>query len=63
MNAARFIEFCRKLGRDCPTPVLLIVDGSSAHTTKLVKQYVMSTESQPNLLFLPPYAPELNPDE
>jgi transposase len=63
MNAARFIEFCKKLVHDCPTPVFLIVDGSSAHTARIVKEYVASTEGQLNLFFLPPYSPELNPDE
>lgn len=63
MNAARFIEFCTKLVHDCPTPVFLIVDGSSAHTAKIVKEYVASTEGRLNLFFLPPYSPELNPDE
>jgi transposase len=63
MNAARFIEFCTKLVHDCPTPVFLIVDGSSVHTAKLVKEYVLSTEGRLTLFFLPPYSPELNPDE
>ena len=54
MNATRFIEFCEKLVHDCPTPVFLIVDGSSAHTAKIVKKYVASTEGQLNLFFLPP---------
>jgi transposase len=63
MNAARFIEFCAKLVHDCPTPVFLIVDGSSAHTAKVVKEYVASTGGRLNLFFLPPYSPDLNPDE
>lgn len=63
MNAARFIEFCTKLVHDSPTPVFLIVDGSSTHTAKIVKEYVASTEGRLNLFFLPPYSPELNPDE
>jgi transposase len=63
MNAARFIEFCTKLVHDSPTPVFLIVDGSSAHTAKLVKQYVTSTQGRLSLFFLPPYSPQLNPDE
>jgi transposase len=63
MNAALFIEFCKKLVHDCPTPVFLIVDGSSVHTAKLVKEYVASTEGRLSLFFLPPYSPELNPDE
>jgi transposase len=63
MTAARFIEFCKKLAHDCPTPVFLVVDGSSAHTANIVKDYVQSTEGRLRLFFLPPYSPELNPDE
>lgn len=44
-------------------PELSWDDGSSAHTAKIVKEYVTSTEGQLNLFFLPPYSPELNPDE
>ena len=63
MTAARFIEFCQKLLHDCATAVLLIVDGSSAHTAHSVKDYVVSTEGRLQLFFLPPYSSELNPDE
>jgi len=63
MTATRFIEFCQKLGHDCATPVFLIVDGSTAHTATIVKDYVASTEGRFRLFFLPPYSPELNPDE
>lgn len=63
MNAARFIEFCQKLLHDCTTPVFLIVDGSTAHTANIVKNYVASTEGRLQIFFLPPYSPELNPDE
>jgi transposase len=63
MNATGFIEFCKKLLHDCPTPVFLIVDGSSVHTAKIVKQYVASTDGKLSIFFLPPYSPELNPDE
>jgi hypothetical protein len=62
MNATRFLEFCEKLCHDGPTPVFLIVDGSSAHTAQIVKNYVLSTEGRLRLFF-PPYSPELNPDE
>lgn len=63
MNAARFIEFCKKLLHECPTPVFLIVDGSGVHTAKIVRKYVESTEGRLRLFILPPYSPELNPDE
>ena len=44
-------------------PVHLVVDGLPAHKTKLVKEYVASTEGRLTLYLLPGYAPELNPDE
>ena len=63
VNAARFIEFCQKLLHDTTAPVFLIVDGAPAHTAKIVKEYVASTDGRLSLFFLPPYSPELNPDE
>jgi len=63
MTAAGFIEFCERLLDDCPTPVFLIVDGSSTHTAKVVKEYVARTAGRLSLFFLPPYSPDLNPDE
>lgn len=63
VNASRFIEFCKKLLHDTTTPVFLIVDGATAHTANIVKEYVASTEGRLALFFLPPYSPELNPDE
>jgi transposase len=63
MNAQRFVEFCEKLLHDAGTPVFLIVDGSTTHTANVVKDYVASTEGRLSLFFLPPYAPQLNPDE
>ncbi|MGH3909018.1 MAG: transposase [Pseudonocardiaceae bacterium] len=53
----------RVRAHDCPTPVFLVVDGASAHTANIVKDYVLSTEHRFRLFFLPPYSPELNPDE
>ena len=40
-----------------------MVDGSSVHKAKIVKDYVASTKGRLELFFLPPYSPELNPDE
>jgi transposase len=64
MNAARFVEFCEMLLEDCGgRTVFLIVDGSSVHTANAVKDFVLSTEGRLKIFFLPPYSPELNPDE
>jgi transposase len=63
VNARCFIEFCEKLLHDTTTPVFLIVGGATAHTANVVKEYVASTDGRLSLFFLPPYPPELNPDE
>jgi transposase len=63
MNAERFIEFLECLLHDVDTPVFLVVDGSSVHKAKIVKDYVAGTRGRLELFFLPPYSPELNPDE
>ena len=43
------------------TPVFWVVDNSSVHKAKIVKQYVASTKGRLELFFLPPYSPELKP--
>ncbi|MDQ3153677.1 MAG: IS630 family transposase [Actinomycetota bacterium] len=63
MNTERFIEFLHNLVHDFDTMVFLVVDGSSVHKANIVKDYVASTEGRLELFFLPPYSPELNPDE
>ena len=41
----------------------MIVDGHSTHKTKMVKEYIKTTNGKLKLYYLPPYSPELNPDE
>ena|ERR1035437_1125188 len=43
--------------------VFLVVDGHPAHKANTVKRYVASLGGRLELHFLPPYAPDLNPDE
>jgi transposase len=63
VNAAVFIDFCRRLLRDQPGPVYLVVDGHPAHRARATTEFVASTEGRLKLFFLPAYSPELNPDE
>ena len=49
--------------RNRAKPAHLVVDGLPAHKTKLVKNYIQSTQGTLTLHVLPGYAPELNPDE
>ncbi|TDD49710.1 IS630 family transposase [Nonomuraea terrae] len=63
LDADAFIGFCKRLLADTERPVFLIVDNSRVHRAKKVKAFVEATEGRLSLFFLPPYSPELNPDE
>lgn len=63
VNAGVFIDFLKRLVHNAERPVFLIVDGHAAHKAKKVERYVESLEGRLELFFLPPYSPELNPDE
>lgn len=62
-NATVFMQFLKRLMHNQKTPVTLIADGHKSHFTKQVKAYVSSTNGQLKIYQLPPYSPELNPDE
>jgi transposase len=63
VNGPKYIEFLQRLIHNAPRPVFLIVDGHPVHKARTVKDFVASTEGRLRLFYLPPYAPELNPDE
>lgn len=63
VNAEVFIEFLRRLIHNRRKPVFLIVDGHPSHKAAMVGKYVESVADRLSLFFLPPYSPELNPDE
>jgi transposase len=63
LNGELFVELLRQLMYRRRKPVRLILDSLPAHKTRLVRDYVESTDGMLSLHFLPGYAPELNPDE
>jgi len=63
LTAALFIVMLQDLLKGRQKPILLVVDGLPAHKAKAVAKYVQSTKGRLELHFLPPYAPDLNPDE
>ncbi len=63
VGAKVFVTFLKRLIYGRRRPVYLIVDGHPAHRAKLVKTYVESTRGMLRIFYLPPYSPELNPDE
>lgn len=63
VNAEVFIEFLKRLLHGRRRPVFLIVDGHPSHKAAMVKRYVETVKERLRLFRLPPYSPELNPDE
>ena len=63
VTAAVFIEFLKRLLINAPAPVFVIVDGHPTHRAKSVARFVAAQLGKLALFFLPPYSPELNPDE
>ena len=63
LDAETFVLFLRNFMKGRRTKVFLVVDGHPAHQANLVKNYVAETQGRLELYFLPPYAPDLKPDE
>ena len=63
VNAEVFREFLKRLMVGAKQPVFLIVDGHPIHRAKLIKDFVAAQDGKLKLFTLPPYSPQLNPDE
>jgi transposase len=63
LNAESFLEFLKDFMKSQRRKVLLVVDGHPAHKANLIQQYVAKLAGRLELHLLPPYAPDLNPDE
>jgi transposase len=62
-NSELFIEFLKNFLKRRRKPIILILDGHPSHRAKSVAKFVQETNGKLQILFLPPYAPDLNPDE
>jgi transposase len=63
LNAESFVAFLQNFMDSQAGRIFLIVDGHPAHKANIVKSYIRSLKGRLELHFLPPYAPDLNPDE
>jgi len=62
-RAEVFQSFLRRMLRQVPRKIFLIVDGHPVHRSRKVKKWVKKHEARIRLFYLPSYSPELNPDE
>lgn len=63
VNASVFKTFLERLMIGETNPVFVIADGHPIHKAKMIRDYIASQNGKLQLYFLPPYAPQLNPDE
>ena len=63
MNQQRLIRFMERLVRTSQRKVFLILDNLKVHHGKLVAAWLEKHAEKIEVFFLPPYAPEYNPDE
>src|SRR5512144_148858 len=63
VNEDMFCDFLRRLLTRAERPIFLIVDNYKSHRSQRIKESVAAQEGRLQLFYLPPYSPELNPDE
>ena len=63
MNQKRLLVFLRRMVADSRRKVFLILDNLRVHHGKLVVAWLDKHKDKIEVFFLPPYAPESNPDE
>ena len=63
VNGEVFVSFLRFLLAGRVRKIILVLDNSPAHKNKIVNQFAEENKARLELVFLPTYSPELNPDE
>ena len=63
MNQQKLIGFMRRLIANSHRKIFFIMDNLRVHHGKLVQAWLERHKSQIQAFYLPPYAPECNPDE
>jgi len=62
-NADVYIDCLKDLIGNRKKAIYIITDGHPVHKIKKVKEFVSRLEGKLSIFILPPYAPDLNPDE
>jgi hypothetical protein len=63
MNTERLIDFMERLMMDTPQKVFLILDNLKVHHARPVTAWLAERPDRIEVFYLPPYSPEINPDE
>jgi transposase len=63
LKAGTFLMFLKRLVQGSKRKVFLIVDNLRVHKALLVRHWLEANKQRIELFYLPPYSPDLNPDE
>jgi transposase len=63
LSASIFLRFLKRLVRSAERKLFLVVDNLRPHRARIVAAWVAANRDKIELVYLPPYAPEHNPDE
>lgn len=63
LKANVFVKFLSRLIKDSKHKIFLIVDNLRVHKAKSVRAWLEERSDKIEVFYLPPYSPELNPDE
>jgi transposase len=63
ITAERVLEFAKQLIKYLRTKIYLILDNASTHTSKVLVNWVEANKKKIEVFYIPPYSPDLNPDE
>jgi len=63
MNQQRLLDFLKRMVAQSERKIFLILDNLRVHHGKIVNAWLADHKDQIELFYLPPYAPESNPDE
>jgi transposase len=63
INAPTLIRFLERLIQDARRKVFLILDRLQVHRAGQVRDWLAAHRARIEVFYLPPYSPELNPDE
>jgi transposase len=62
-NGEVFIEFLKRMIRYSNQKIYFVTDGHPAHKTRKLNEWLENNKKRIEVFFLPPYSPELNPQE
>jgi transposase len=63
LDSESFVEFLKDFRKGQKGTIFLVLDGLAVHKSKLVEKYLAGLRGRLELHPLPPYCPDLNPDE